>query len=39
MKDEIDWDKFDIEDPSSFLEKSGLEKVSLFIFPFILGIY
>jgi hypothetical protein len=25
--DEMDWDNFDVDDPTSFLEKSGLDKV------------
>jgi hypothetical protein len=29
---EIDWDNFDVEDPSSFLEKSGLDKVNAHFF-------
>jgi hypothetical protein len=30
--DEIDWDNFDVDDPSSFLEKSGLDKVPTHFF-------
>jgi hypothetical protein len=33
IDNEIDWDNFDVEDASSFLEKSGLDKVTDYLCP------